>query len=457
MRRTSVILIIAAALSAPAAATAQVADHVSLYRGGGLGLHSYSSFGTGFGFSVGGWGASLGFSVGFGTGFLYNPHGFYRPFDSHLAHCWDDYWFDPYDPYYACQDFGPFWGPGYGWSSYNPWRYGFLGWPSPRYVRSHWYGYSPFWASYWDPFWGDYNHWYGPRYRRYHDYPGTRVVQRTPLYGPRYKEYPAPPVYVTDNGPERPVSRLGVRRGAVGSVGGNVRPDDRGAYSRLGGTRKARPRDGSDARPTPPRVRARPRAGGSATATPQARPRSGTGGSDEARPRDTRTLRPGVVQRPPIVTSRPDTRRPSTRSAPARVRPPTPIRSAPPRVRSRPVPRERIEPPSREAPRIRSTPSRRPSPTARSFPSRTPSARPAPSRTPTPRVRSAPSRGSTPKARPAPSRGSTPKARPAPSRAPRPKARAAPSRAPKPKARAAPPRSSGNKQSRPRRPARRPG
>lgn len=443
MRRTSVSLIVAAALSAPTMGTAQVADHVSLYRGGGLGLHSYSSFGTGFGFSVGGWGASIGFSVGFGTGFLYNPHGFYRPFDSPWAHCWDDYWFDPYDPYYTCQDFGP-WGPGYGWTGYNPWRFGFLGWPSPRHVRSHWYGFSPFWSDYWGPAWGGYDHWYGPRYRRYYEYPGTRVVRRTPLYGPRYKEYPAPPVYVTDNGPERPVSRLGGMRGAGGSVGRTARPTDRGAYSILDGARKARPRDGSDARPTPPRVRARPRTNGDATTTPQARPRSGTGGSDEARPRDTRTLRPGAVQRPPIVTSRPDTRRPSTRSAPARVRQPTPMRSVPPRVRSRPVPRDRIEPPRRGAPGVRSTPSRRPSPTARSFPSRMPTARPAPSRAPTPRVRSAPSRGSTPKARPAPSRGSTPKARSAPSRAPRPKARSAP------------PRSSGNK-SRPRRPARRPG
>ncbi len=446
MRRTSVILIIAAALSAPASGTAQVADHVSFYRGSGLGLHSSSSFGTGFGFSVGGWGASIGFSLGFGSGFLYNPHGLYRPFGSPGAHCWDDYWFDPYDPYYACQDFGHFWGPGYGWSRYDPWRFGFLGWPSPRYVRSHWYGFSPFWSDYRGPSWGGYDHWYGPRYRRYYEYPGTRVVRRTPLYGPRFKEYPAPPVYVTDNGPERPVSRLGGMRGAGGSVGTDVRrPDGRGAYSILDGARKARPRDGSGARPTPPRVRARPRTGGDAAPTPQARPRSGTAGSDEARPRDTRTLRPGVVQRPPIVTSRPDTRRPSTGSAPARVRQPTPIRSAPPRVRSRPVPRERIEPPRREAPGVRSTPSRRPSPTARSFPSRMPTARPAPSRAPTPRVRSAPSRGSTPKARAAPSRGSTPKAR------------AAPSRAPGPKARAAPPRSSGNKQSRPRRPARRPG
>lgn len=441
MRRTSVILITAAALAGPATSTAQVADHVSFYRGGGLGLHSYSSFGTGFGFSVGGWGVSLGFSVGFGSGFLYSPHGLYQPYGYSLAHCWDDYW---YDPYYACHDFGPFWGPGYGWSRYNPWQYGFLGWPSRRYVRSHWYG-SPFWGGYWDPFWSGYGDWYGPRYSRYYDYPGTRVVRRTPLYGPRFKEYPAPPVYVTDNGPERPVSRLGGMRGAGGPVGtATRRPDGRGVYSVLDGARKARPRDGSDARPAPPRVRARPRTDGSAIPTPRARPRTGSDGSDEARPRDTRTIRPGVARRPPIVTSRPGTSRPSTRSAPARIRQPTPVRSAPPRVRSRPAPRERIEPPRREAPGVRSTPSRRPPPTARSFPSRMPSTRPAPSRTPTPRVRSAPSRGSAPKVRP-PSRGSTPKAR------------SAPSRAPKPKARSAPTRSSGNKKSRPRRPARRPG
>ena len=418
MRRSSAILIIAAALAAPAMGTAQVADHISLYRGGGLGLGSYSSFGAGFGFHVGGWGASLGFSLGFGSGFYDNYHGLYRPFNTPFVDCWDDYWYDPYD---AC-GFGPFWGPGYGhWSAYNPWRFGFLGWPSPRYVRSHWYGFSPFWTDYWGPSWGGYDPWYGPRYRRYYDYPGTRVVRRTPLYGPRFKEYPAPPVYVTDNGPERPVSRLGGMRGADGYGNGATRPDGRGAYSI--GTRTARPRDGSDARPTPPRVRARPRADG------------GSGGSDKARPRDTRTIRPGVVQRPPIATSRPDTRRPSTRSVPARVRQPTPIRSAPPRIRNRPMPRERIEPPRREAPGVRSAPSRRPLPTARSFPSRmpTPRARPAPSRAPTPKARSAPARGSAPKARPAPSR------------------------APKPKARSAPARGSGNRKSPPRRPARRPG
>ena len=443
MRRSSAFLIIAAALAAPAMGTAQVADHVSLYRGGGLGLRSYSSFGAGFGFHVGGFGASLGFSVGFGTGFYDNYHGLYRPFNTPFVHCWDDYWYDPYD---ACHGFGPFWGPGYGyWSAYNPWRFGFLGWPSPRHVRSHWYGFSPFWSDYWGPSWGGYDYWYGPRYRRYYDYPGTRVVRRTPLYGPRFKEYPAPPVYVTDNGPERPVSRLGGNRGAGGFGTGINRPDDRGSYAI--GTRTARPRDGSDARPTPPRVRARPRADGGATTTPRARPRSSAGGSDQARPRDTRTIRPGVVQRPPIATSRPDTRRPSTRSAPTRVRQPNPIRSAPPRVRSRPMPRERIEPPRREAPGVRSTPSRRPSPTVRSFPSRTP----------TPRARPAPSRMPTPKARSAPSRGSAPKARAAPSRAPRPSARPAPSRAPKPKARSAPARGSGSRKSPPRRPARRPG
>ena len=439
MKRAHVSLIIAAALAAPAAGTAQVADHVSMYTGGGLGLRAHTSFG----FSVGGWGASMGVSLGLGSGYAHDPYGIYRPFHTPSAHCWDDFW---YDPYYGCQAFDPFWGPGYGfWSWYNLRRAGFLGWPSRRYVRSHWYAFSPFWGDYhygwpgsgWGWYSGYHNwDWYGPRYDRYYDYPSTRVVRRTPLYGPRFKEYPAPPVYVTDNGPERPVSRAVPRFGAGSGASVDLTDRDRmgGVYSIQDRTRKARPRDGADATPAPPRVRARPRADGGASAAPQARPRGGTGGSRVAapRPRDTRTIRPGI-ERPPVTTSRPDTRRPSTRSAPARIRQPTPIRSAPPRVRSRPAPRERIEPPRREAPGVRSTPSRRPSPTVRSFPSRmpTPRARPTPSRTPTPKARSAP-------------RGSAPRARPAPSRAPKPKARSAP-------------RSSGNKKSPPRRPARRPG
>lgn len=440
MRKANLFLIVAVVLSAPVTSTAQVTDHVSFYSGSDLGLRS---FGAGFGLNVGAWGA-LGFSMGFGTGYYHDYSGFYRPFNTQSVHCWDDL---RYDPYYDCEPFGPFWGPGYGYGGWhNPWRLGFLGWPSPRYVRSHRYAFAPFWSDYYYGWpgnsWGWYSgydnwDWYGPGYGRYYDHPSTRVVRRTPLYGPRFKEYPVPPVYVTDNGPERPVSRAMPRLGAgpSGSVD-IIGREDRGVYSIQDRARKARPRGNADAKPaTPPRVRARPRADGGTNPTPQARPRSGTRGTDVAAPRarDTRTIRPGV-RRPPVATSRPDTRAPSTRSAPARIRQPTPIRSVPPRVRDRSTPRERIQLPGREAPRVRSTPSRRPSPTARSFPSRMP----------TPRARPAPSRAPKPKARSAPSRGSAPRARPAPSRAPKPKARPAP-------------RSSGGDKSRARRPARRPG
>ena len=93
-------------------------------------------------------------------------------------------------------------------------------------MRRHMYAASPFWYggySGWGDGWGGYpGYGWGGDYRhlrRYyvldgyggrvspHGYSsGGRSAYRTPLFGPRFKERPT--VYVTDNGPERPVSEL---------------------------------------------------------------------------------------------------------------------------------------------------------------------------------------------------------------------------------------------------------
>ena len=482
MRKGNVLLIGAAMLSIPGAATAQVANHVSFSMGFGLATHAYPMFGSlpsygppggvGFGLSL-----SFGYDDYYGGDYYndryYHDDPYYEPYRPLFllrpTHCWDLLWYDPFarcHGYFsgAYAVFDP-------WSWHGPWSLGFLGWPSRRYVRSHRWGFTPMWGDRYAWGFGP-RHWYGgyggwdwyaptwgPTYGGYDDYgyPGGRVVQRSPLYGPRYKEYPTPPVYVTDNGPERPVSSAVPRLGRP--VGANVdsRRDRSGAYAIGGRTarprsgddvRTARPRSGTDTRTSPPRVRARPRTGDAVTSIPDARPRTGTRGETVApQPRDTRTARP-EIRRPPVTTSRPDSRRPSTRGTPSRIPKVSRDRLSPPKVttRPRPVPRTRIAPPQREAPKVRTAPSRGSARDTRFAPSRrpAPTTRSAPSRRPAPAIRSAPSRAPKPKARSAPSRGSAPKARPAPSRAPKPKARAAP-------------RSSGRGKAPPRRPTRRPG
>ncbi len=392
MKRVIPPLILAWTLFVPTLGNAQVAGHLSLSIGFGVAAYSPYDLATGFG--------TL-------------PH-----------HCHDPFW---YDPFGACEGYVAVGHLGYdSWDWHNPWRLGFLGWPSPRYVRFHWWrspfgGFprSPYWAyydspfgrpwywghgyaGYWgSPYWFDRYAWgrgsWGRDYDRHYDR-HARAVRRSPLYGPRYKEYPTPPVYVTDNGPERPVSRA-IPRGAAGVTNlgdGQVGPD---GYR---GRRGARISD--EARS------ARPRSG-TATGATTARPRSGT---------DARTARPrsGTVMGTPTARPRP-----------------------------RAIPRDRIAPPKREAPKVRPAPvSRRPSPTAR----------PTPTRRPTPTARPTPSRRPQPTTRPTGSRMPRPKAKPTPSRAPKPKARPAPSRAPKPKARPAP-RGSSTRKAPPRRPVRRPG
>ena len=401
MKRVITPLIFVGMLYVPSTGAAQVTDHVSFSVGFGL------SAGTGLGFSL------------HHDQYYYDGYqgGLYQPLWTQPLHCWDPYWYDPFQP---CHGYFAVGYPSYDyWSWYSPWRFGFVGWPSARYVRSHWWS-SPYWANDYawgfDPWgWRGYDHWdrYSSNHGRYYDYDDrySRVVRRSPLYGPRYKEYPTPAVYVTDNGPERPVSRAVPR--SLGSGGRVDVIDSDGSYDR----RRARLTEA-------PRT-ARPRSG---TSIGTARPRTGT------------------VTSPPRVRARPQ---PSTRGTPSRVPQPSVGRVSPPTARGRPqaAPRTRIEPAKRQPPRVRSTPSsRRPSATTR----------PAPSRRPVPTVRSAPSRRPAPTIRSAPSRRATPRVRSAPSRAPAPKARAAPSRAPRPKARSAP-RSPGSRKSPPRRPVRRPG
>ena len=425
MKRLATITAFAAFPFIPLAGTAQVGDHVSTSLSLGLSAHSYAAHGAqvGFGFSFG---IGLGFSLHHRDPYYDSHHfGLHDPLWPRPLHCWDSFWFDPFQP---CHGYFAVGYPTYDyWGWYSPWRFGFLGWPSPRYVRSHWWS-PPFWTHYYSPFWADsyawgfgrrgwgygYDRWdrYYPVYRPYYDYadPHSRVVRRSPLYGPRYKEYPAPPVYVTDNGPERPVSRAVPRSLGPGGVFDGTDSDgnlDRRGARLTDGPRTARPRTGTDAR--------------------AARPRTGA---------ETRTS-------PPRVRARPA---PTARPAPSR-RPGSTARSAPTR---RPAPGVRSAPSSRRpSPAVRSAPSsRRPTPTVRSAPS---------SRRPTPTVRSAPSsRRPTPTVRSAPSsRRPTPTVRSAPSRTP-PKVRRAPSRAPKPSVRAAP-RGSSSRKAPPRRPARRPG
>ena len=443
MKRLITTAVFAAIPLTPSVGHAQVDGHFSASLGLGLSTHGYSTYGTRVGFGLS-FGIGLGFSFHdrdpYHDGYLFGVH---DPPWPRYVHCRDSFWYDPFQP---CHGYFPVGYSGWGYPGwYGPWSFGFLGWPSPRYLRSHWWS-PPFWAGYHSPFWADdyawgfgrhgwgygYDRWdpYYPAYTPYYDYvdPRARVVRRSPLYGPRYKEYPTPPVYVTDNGPERPVSRAVPRSVGPGGTLDGTDGYRGGRRARLtDAPRSARPRTGTDAR--------------------AARPRTGA----------------GAAASPPRVRARPQ---PSTRTAPG-ARPRTSVgRVSPPAVRRAPT--------ARPAPGVRSTPSRRPSPTARPAPSSrrpspavrsapssrrpSPMARPAPSsRRPSPMARSAPSsRRPSPMVRSAPSRASAPKARPAPSRAPTPKMRSAPSRAPRPSVRAAP-RGSGSRKAPPRRPARRPG
>ena len=431
MKLASRVVLMAGMLTVPAAGTAQVANHVSarldlaaagqatFWSGWGLGLAYQPVFRSpGFGL-----GASSHVSIGIGFSSYHDGYlGGYQD-GWGLSHCWD---YLLHDPFLDCGSYLPVgFGPFGWWGPPSPWLrpYGFLGWPSPRYLRRHLYATSPFryggysgwydgWGGYpgygWSGYpgygWGgDYRHFrryyvadgYGGRVSPYGYRSGRGAVLRSPLFGPRFKERPE--VYVTDNGPERPVSDL-TRRGTGASGVGVAGAGDRTDV----GSRAARPW----ARAVP--RTARPRGDGDAKATGE----------------DTRRATP----------------RPATRRPPIGTGSPTPVRTTPPKVRKRPeaAPRTgastpkrqpivRTTPPRRE-PIVRTTPPRR-EPIVRTTPPRRgpvarpaiprrsqPGARQAPSRRPAPKVRSAPPRRSPPKARSAPPRRSPPKARPAPRR-----------------------------------------
>lgn len=460
MKKPTMVLAVAAVLYGPASGAAQVYEHV----GGGIGVTANHYPDQGYGLGIGlartapaiafgtGGGVSFGFGFAFGAsnywhgGYLYNAYPFVlQP----LHHCWDYIWLDPFHycgGYHHRGWFDPWWEPVVFFASprlhFGLYAYG---WHSP-YWRDPWHDR---WAyGGWDPYWGrpgyrtvyyDRGYVYSDRgyvYDRGYAQPRGRVASRSPLFGPRYKEDPRPYVHVSDNGPERPVSRA-VPRG------------DRTASPAIDVVQPAAGRRGGEARAEPGTRTARPRV--------RARPETGEGARAPAtvQPRTPRTRSGGLVVTPgsPVRTARPDPGRedPGTANRPRSSRPTvvTPTRSARP---SRSVTPSRDVTPSRSV-----TPStgrvRSPVGSVRPSASRT---TPQVSRTTPPKVRTrpdavrpgrvTPSRPSTPaKVRSAPARtgSSAPKVRPAPSR----------SRSAPPKASSAPPRRSPPKSSPPRRAA----
>ena len=408
MKNVRRVLLAAALLAIPATGAAQSTSRVSI--GIGLAAQTHPVPWSGFGIGLahqpahGGTHLSVGFSAGLGYsdyddyGYGYGHHGGWDSYD-----CWDYPW---YHPWFGCNRYYPvgYYGPWWDWHRPTWGFFGFLGWPSHRVVHHHSYGFSPFWHG----GWGWYPDHYGrgwDRYRpqiRYVNNPydgggyatprgyrsggratprgyagGDRIVRGSPLFGPRYKENPEK-VYVTDNGPERPVSRAvprGARTDAVtaGRNGTRTTPDTRRARPR-GETKATTTRGGTrTARPTPTR---RP--------TPKAKPAT-TG-------RTTRTVRPTPTRRPaPVV-------RPSTAK-----RPSSTARRAPTRA---PAPKARPTTTRRPAPKSKASASRRPAPKA-SAPKR-PAPKPkasAPKRPPSkPKVKPPPRRSGSSK-KPPPRRG----------------------------------------------------
>ncbi len=432
MKKSTMILAAAAVLSGPAPAATQVYEHVS----GGIGLTANHYPDQGYGPGIGlarpaagialhsGGGVSFGFGFGFGIGsqgygsHLYNAYPFVlQP----RYHCRDYIWMDPFrycGTYYRHGWSDPWWGPvvfvpsprfHFGWYShgwYSPYR------PDPWYDRWAYRG--------WDPYWGHrgYRTVYYDRGGAYdRGYAQPRVASRSPLFGPRYKEDPGPHVYVSDNGPERPVSKAVPRgdrtaRPSPGSDG--VQP----TAGRRRGDARAQP----ETRTARPRVRERPETGqGASTSTPP-------------QPRIPRTRSGGLVITPgsPVRTSRPDTKRedPGTASRPGSRRPvvvtPAPTRRAKPSTgrvtpsRGRATPQVGRATPPKVRTRPDAAPTRRVTPSRPATPAR---ARPAPKRTgaTAPKVRPAPSRtrSAPPKASSAPPRRSPPKSSPPKRAAPR--------------------------------------
>ena len=349
-------LLSAALLAIPAAGSAQLTGHVSI--GIGLAAQTQPVYWPGFGIGLAHQSAhngaylGVGFSADLGNSdyyddYGYGHHGGWDPYD-----CWDYLW---YDPWFGCNRYYPvgYFGPWWDWHRPMWGFFGFPGWPSYRVVHHHWYGFSPYWHGGWGGYPGHYGQgWNRYRYRspvRYVHDPydgggyatprgyrsggratprgytgGDRIVRGSPLFGPRYKENPKK-VYVTDNGPEKPVSRAVPR----GTRTEGVTPGRNGT------------------RTTPDARRARPRGDTKATTT-----RAGT------RP-GTRAAVP-TTRRTPTRTAKPVTTR-STRPAPKpkasvpRRPAPKPKASAP----RRPAPKPKARPPSRRSGSSKKPPPRR--------------------------------------------------------------------------------------------------
>ena len=442
MKLASKVVLLAGMLTIPAAGTAQVANHVSMrldlaasgqpafWSGWGVGLAYQPVFhGPGFGF-----GASSYVSIGLGFNSYYDDYRDGYQDGWGLSHCWDYLW---HDPFVDCGGYRPIgFGPFGWWGPPSPWLgpFGFSGWPSSRYVRRHFYAASPFWNggySGWHDGWGgypgyarggypgygwggDYRHLrryyvldgYGGRVSPYGYSSGGGSAYRTPLFGPRFKERPA--VYVSDNGPERPVSELSPEgtRARRGDLAGSADRTNTGS-------RATRPWAQALPRTARPRGQGDAKVAGGDTRTANPRPATRRPPVRTSRPTPVRTAPPKVRKRPeaaPRAGSPTPTRRPIVRTTPPRRAPivrTTPTRRVP-IVRTTPTRRAPIvrTTPTRRAPTVRTTPTRR-APIARpALPKRSqPGARPAPSRRPAPKMRSAPPRRSPPKARPAPRSG----------------------------------------------------
>ena len=97
MKRLTATTALAAIIGVPSTGDAQVSDHVSASLGLGLSAHSYSARGTGVGFGLS-FGIGLGFSLHHRDPYHDSYHfGLHDPFWPGV-HCWDSFWYDPFQP-----------------------------------------------------------------------------------------------------------------------------------------------------------------------------------------------------------------------------------------------------------------------------------------------------------------------------------------------------------------------
>ncbi len=360
---------------------AQVNGHVAIGIGlavenqpaswsGGLAIGTPDQpFGSGLAIGFGNTPATLAF-----PGWDANPH-----LDWPFYLCWTVGWHGPV--FHCAWELQPQLYMLPGWLSWHdPWNHpirtwrrplGWFGWPSLYREHRHWYRIAWGWQDHRYAGWHRDFYVYGSTGRQYtrvnrravspRGYrQGGRIIRQSPLFGPRYKEDPR--AYVTDNGPQRPTSRLAQPRSPRLDVGTTVR--DRGRNT----GRRAKPRNtGPQHRPTTAtgRVQSVP---GSGTRVRGSRPQVAPARilpSREARPKRDRSqvmqrAGTGPARRGSTVTKTrvaPDKRvpatRPSTRRRPTPGARPAPGRPAEPKVRSAPPkskPAVSRRPPSRRPP-----------------------------------------------------------------------------------------------------------